>query len=190
MRRLMLVLLLGVAASAQSLVEHAAAAAGGSIGGVAGKKVGEGLAGIFNKVDVSAAKAAKSGASKTPLGEAADEFMEVGPGVPRSAPSVPPPPPLHRAAVRKVARTPAPVPAAPAAPAAPPPPAPQPTRDDLRKAETGMSRDALLQMGPPAVRITMFEDGHLLEIYRYMAEDTIVGVVRLIDGTVAAVQMP
>ncbi|HLH40238.1 MAG TPA: hypothetical protein VKX39_13900 [Bryobacteraceae bacterium] len=186
----MLVLLLGITGYAQSLVENAAAAAGGSVGGVAGKKVGEGLAGIFNKVDKTTAKAAKTRVSKAQLSDASDELMEVGPGVPRSAPSVPPPPPIHRAVVRKVARTPAPVPITPVVLAAPPPPPPQVTGDDLNKISTGMKRDALLQLGPPAVRITMFEDGHLLEIYRYMANETIVGVVRLIDGNVAAVQMP
>src|SRR5580658_7857229 len=49
----------------QSMIETAAAAAGGSVGGVAGKKVSDGLTSIFEKVDKSAAKAAKSGNSST-----------------------------------------------------------------------------------------------------------------------------
>jgi hypothetical protein len=53
-----------------------------------------------------------------------------------------------------------------------------------------MTRGEVLQLGPPTARITMFDDGHLLEIYRYQAKDTTIGVVRLVDGSVSAVQMP
>src|SRR5260370_22932849 len=59
MRELLLVILLGGSVWAQSLVEHAAAAGGGSVGGVAGKKVSDGITKIFNKVDKSTAKAAE-----------------------------------------------------------------------------------------------------------------------------------
>jgi hypothetical protein len=77
-----------------------------------------------------------------------------------------------------------------AAPVAPPPPVPEVTASDLKKVETGMKRSDVLQLGPPTARITMFDDGHLLEIYRYQAKDTTIGVVRLVDGSVSAVQMP
>lgn len=190
MRRLIIVLLLSTTGYAQSLVENAAAAAGGSVGGVAGKKVGEGLAGIFNKVDKVTSKAAKTAVSKS---ESDDALMEVGPGVPKSGPSVPPPPPIHHAPVRKVARTEVPAPPAVAiAVVAAPAPAPLPemTKDGLQKISRGMNRDSVLQLGTPAARITMSEDGHLVEIYRYMAKGFTIGAVRLIDGSVAAVQMP
>ena len=191
MHRLMIVILLATTGYAQSMLETAAAAAGGSVGGVAGKKLGEGLAGVLNKVDKTAASAAKASVSKS---ESSGALIEVGPGVPKAGPSVPPPPPIHRAAARKVARTSVPEPPA-AAPSAlvaliAPPPPPEVTRDDLRKISSGMHRDAVLDLGQPAVRITMFEDGHLLEIYRYMAKDITIGSIRLIDGSVATVQMP
>jgi hypothetical protein len=175
------------------MVESAAAAAGGSVGGVAGRKVGEGLANIFNKVDKSAAKAAKTDASKTSPIADPDPLMEVGPGKPRAESSVPPPPPVHHTAVHKAARVraheaaPAPVPAA--APVAPRP-LPEVSASDLKRVAAGMTRGEVLQLGPPTARITMFDDGHLLEIYRYQAKDTTIGVVRLVDGSVSAVQMP
>jgi hypothetical protein len=186
MRYTILVILLGGSVGAQSMIEHAAAAAGGSAGGVAGKKVSDGMTKIFNKVDKQAAKAAESG-TNTPL-------FEVGPGVPKAtaAESVPPPPPPHHAAVHKA--MPAPL-AAPPEPAAaviaplPPPPPPEATLDDLHRLTAGMNREDVLKFGPPASRITMFDDGHLVEIYRYMAKDETFGVVRLSDGAVYSVQV-
>jgi hypothetical protein len=200
------------------MVETAAAAAGGSVGGVAGKKVSEGLTSIFEKVDKATAKAAKSGATKgnssagaagsahrasthaasSPTrqgggttGAGADSnapLLEVGPGVPRvDGSNVPPPPLLRRASVRKV------VPAQdlpPAAIAPPPPPAPvapQITADDLKHVTSGMQRTEVLKLGEPTSRISMVDEGHLLEIYRYQSSDTTLGVVRLTDGAVSNV---
>jgi len=185
MRELLVVILLGGSVWAQSLVEHAAAAGGGSVGGVAGKKVSDGITKIFNKVDKSTAKAAE-GPKNAPL-------LEVGPGVPKAqGDSVPaPPPPARHAAVHK---TPAPAPVAPAPPAevvapVPPPPAPPVvTAEDIQKVSLGMQRGQLLKLGAPASRITMFDDGHLVEIYRYMTKDTTLGVVRLTDGSVSSIQ--
>src|SRR5271170_2918159 len=54
-------------AHGQSLVEGAAAAAGGSVGGIAGKKVSDGLTNIFEKIDKQTAKAAKTGDTKSAL---------------------------------------------------------------------------------------------------------------------------
>lgn len=62
------------------------------------------------------------------------------------------------------------------------------TADDLRKVTAGMNREQLLQLGSPAARITMDEDGHLIEIYQYSANGTSLGTVRLTDGTVSSVQ--
>jgi hypothetical protein len=47
----------------------------------------------------------------------------------------------------------------------------------------------VLKFGAPASRITMIDDGHLVEIYRYQARDTTFGVVRLSDGSVSSVQV-
>jgi hypothetical protein len=37
--------------------------------------------------------------------------------------------------------------------------------------------------------VTMFDDGHLVEIYRYQDRDVTLGVVRLSDGSVSSVQV-
>jgi hypothetical protein len=200
------------------MVETAAAAAGGSVGGVAGKKVSDGLTNIFEKVDKSTAKAAKSGETRGNSSGAAGSshrasshaassstrkggdtgtsagtdsnapLLEVGPGVPRpDGSNVPPPPPLRRASVRKA------VPAQdlPPPPIAPPPapvaPAPQMTADDLKQVTAGMQRKEVLKLGEPTSRISMVDEGHLLEIYRYQISDTTLGMVRLTDGAVSTV---
>jgi hypothetical protein len=199
-------------AHGQSMVETAAAAAGGSVGGVAGKKVSDGLSTIFEKVDKSTAKAAKSGnshgaSSPTRKGGGASNsggasrggdsgtyagsnapLLEVGPGVPRvDGSNVPPPPPLRRASARKAVSA----QDLPPPPIAPPPTpaisAPQITADDLSHVTSGMQRKDVLKLGEPTSRVSMFDEGHLLEIYRYQASDTTLGVVRLTDGAVSTV---
>jgi len=194
MRSAMLVIILGTFGYGQSLVEHAAAAAGGSVGGVAGKKVSDGLTKIFEKMDTTTAKAAKQGAVSKPKAADSDEapLFDVGPGVPKRDTFVPPPPPpaTKHAATHRPAPAPAREPVAVAAPVPPPPPPPEVTTADLRAFAAGMNRDEILKAGQPASRITMFDDGHLVEIYRYMAKDTTIGVVRLSDGRVSSVQMP
>lgn len=190
MRKIMLVILLGgVAVSAQSMLESAAAAAGGSAGGAAGKKVSEGITKIFNKVDQTAGKSAdevRDSGSSAPL-------LEVGPGVPkRDGSAVPPPPPVHHAAVhRPAAPAPAPAPAVEAPiPVPPPPPPPEVTAADLKQIAIGMRREDVLKLGEPSSRITMFEDDHLTEVFHYVSKDTNLGVVRLTDGAVSSVQRP
>lgn len=187
MRPKMLALLLAGAglAGAQSMTEFAAAAAGGSAGGVSGKKVSDGLSAIFNKVDQHAAAAAA--AKNEPL-------MKVGPGVPKpdqiDPDGVPAPPPVRQTALHK----------GPVAPsvreislATPPPPPPVVTTENLKQLSTGTSREEVLKIGQPSDRITMFDDGHLVEVYHYSAKDnsvfgsTPIGSVRLSDGVVSSV---
>jgi hypothetical protein len=194
MRSAMLVVLLGTFGWGQSMVETAAAAAGGSVGGVAGKKVSDGLTKIFEKIDKQTGKAAKQGSPTKAKPADSDEapLFEVGPGVPKGDTFVPPPPPPanRHVAVRKPPPAPAPPPPPVAAPVLPPPPPPEVTARDLSHFAAGMNREDILKVGAPAARITMFDDGHLVEIYRYMAKDNTIGVVRLSDGRVSTVQMP
>jgi len=199
MRSTILVILLSSVGWSQALVEHAAAAAGGSVGGVAGKKVSDGLTSIFGKIDKQTSKAAKgtapSAASNAPL-------LEVGPGVPKpntrasTAPTAPtatvagyppPPPPVrsatvHKAPAARVARV-----LPPAIPRIEPPESTPVTRDELRLVTMGMQRPDVLRLGIPAAKITMYDDGHLVEIYRYLSNDTAIGAVRLTDGAVSSV---
>ena len=48
--------------------------------------------------------------------------------------------------------------------------------------QPGMDRDEVRKIVSPAVHITMYDDGHLVEVYRYKE-----GVIRLSDGAVASV---
>jgi hypothetical protein len=186
MRRLlfMMPILVAAVASAQTMTEVGASAAGSAIGSAAGKKVSEGITAIFGKVDKATAKAAKP-AENAPM-------LEVGPGAPRVSGTVgesvpPPPPPAHRAAVKPAAveTTAEIVPS----PAPPPPPAPQVTAEDLRKVTNGMKRDELLKFGAPASRIMMSDDGHVFETFSYAQKDTSIGRVKLTDGAVSSVEV-
>jgi hypothetical protein len=188
MRSMIFVLCLGSLASGQAMLEHAAAAGGGSVGGVAGKKVSDGLTTIFGKVDKQMGAAAK-GATASSAAPSNAPLLEVGPGVPKqSSTAYPPPPPTLR---HVVARKAAPIPMVRVTPLSIPridPPEASPvTRDDLRAVATGMHRDELLRLGSPSAKISMYEDGRLLEIYRYVSSGTNLGTVRLLDGSVSNV---
>jgi hypothetical protein len=104
---------------------------------------------------------------------------------------VPPPPPIQHAVVRRPVEAPVkvePDPEPPPAPAVVPPPPPV-TIEDLRAVTTGTPREDVLKIGQPASRITMYDDGHLSETYRYSAGTAMLGVVRLSDGLVTAVEL-
>jgi len=51
-----------------------------------------------------------------------------------------------------------------------------------------MTRAQVLKLGQPSARISMFENGGLLEIFSYYIHDQALGEVRLSDGTVSSVQ--
>ena len=188
----MLLVVTGLAWS-QAIMDATAAIAGGSVGGAAGKKVNDGVSAIFQKVDATAVKAAKAEKpAKTAEKPSGSTVLEVGSGAVIKDHSLvpPPPPPVRRAAVVP----PPPPPARPALsvirqpiPTLPPPP--RATADDLKTLASGTARADVLKLGPPASRITMYDDGHLVEIYRYQSRDTTLGVVRLSDGTVSSVQL-
>jgi hypothetical protein len=199
MRRVVMsvLMLLGVAGLAwsQAMVEAAGAIAGGSVGGVAGKKVSDGISSVLQKVDATASKAAKTEKAPQAAVDKAKEgtVLQVGPaGVVKDHSLVPPPPPP----VRRAAVVPPPPPAPQGSnvirqtiPVLPPPPPPHVTTEDLKALAGGTSRGDVLKLGPPASRVTMYDDGHLVEIYRYQSRDTTLGVVRLSDGSVSNVQV-
>jgi hypothetical protein len=195
MRCLLLLACFAGAIQAQSMAEAAAAATGGVAGGVAGKQVSDGITAIFGKVDETAKKAAKPETTKPAVKTPAPQrsytgtaMMDVGPGVPRGVPDSVPPPPGSGGSHRK--RVPVAVAKAePVTPLLPPPPEFAVTREDLKKVYRGMNREDVLRLGPVSARITMFEEGHLVEMYRYQAQDTTVGRVVLTDGAVSSVEV-
>ena len=208
MRLILLSLMLGAVVWGQTMTEFGAAAAGGVTGGVAGKKVSDGLTNILDKIDQQTTAAAASPTPSKPA-VAAAPLLIVGPGVPAAgavsagpsidgtkpprvaraavAESVPPPPPLPHATVAmkpiEPIRTQQPVLMAVV------PPPPPVTIEDLSALSKGQSREEVMKLGQPASRITMDDDGHLLEIFRYMSQDATFGVVRLIDGAVSSVDL-
>ncbi len=211
------ILLIGAFASAQTMTEFGAAAAGGTAGSAAGKKVSDGITNIFGNVSQHTAAAA-SAPGKSKSAAAPAPVIEVGPGTeaggqarpassapavtakakkpaPKPAPKkevdhslVPPPPPVTASVQKKPAPEPIVHQLLPSAPVEPPPP-PTVTADDLRTVRAGESREDLLKLGSPASQITMYEDGHLLEIYSYRAKETLLGRVRLHDGAVDSVEI-
>ncbi len=215
MRHLLLAQLLGAASctgllNGQALTDFAAAATGSTAGVAAGKQINNAVNPVFGKMAKQMEKAAGT-ASAQPKQAAAPAasakgspapLLDIGPGVPKksaattraSVPSsggVPLPPPPERSA--PVVAPPAVQPivlSAPPAPApAPAPPAPRVTPDELKNLANGTSREELLKLGQPALRVTMFEDGHLLESYRYADRETAFGHVHLTDGVVSAVEL-
>jgi hypothetical protein len=194
MRRIFFVMPVLVAgfASAQTMTEVGASAAGSAIGSAAGKKVSDGITAIFGKVDKATGKAA----TRTPAEDnsKATPLLDVGPGVVKvsggGAPeSVPPPPPAagHRSVAKTTASEALPEIVPP--PPLPPPPPPQVTADDLKKVASGTSREELLKLGAPASRIMMDDEGHLVETFSYASKETSFGRVKLTDGAVSKVEV-
>jgi hypothetical protein len=61
------------------------------------------------------------------------------------------------------------------------------TAAELKAVAVGTNRQDLLKLGAPAARIMMYDDGHLVEIFRYLSGDSDLGVVKLSDGMVSSV---
>jgi len=194
MRILASFLLINAIAFGQTLTEFGAVAAGSAVGGASGKSVSNGINAIFGKVDQQTAKAAKTTKKEQ---EPQTEALKVAPGAPKADPGdvpLPPAPPAKRAA-------PAPVPVAQyvapkeatrfssfadVAPVLPPPPVMSP--EDLRTVSLGTTRADVLRLGPPSSKITMFEDGHVVEQYSYHQNGQKFGGLKLTDGVVSSVQ--
>jgi hypothetical protein len=185
MRSLLVVTLaLSSAAFGQTMVESGAiAGAGSSVAGPAGKSTAAGVGKIFGKLDDQTKKAAAPKPAPKPPVRTVTKKTE-----PDSVPEPPPAAPARRATAA-VAEAPSPRPAVQQlAPLPPPPPPPQATAADLKTVAPGTPRAELLKLGQPASKVTMFDSGHLLEIYHYTSKEATVGIVKLNDGTVASVQ--
>lgn len=197
MRYVFLALAVGVSLHGQAMTDAAAAAAGGIVGGAAGKKVSDGLTSVLGNVAKQTQQAAASAKPKAVVaapapvpGPAATPLIEVSPGVPTSGGVPLPPPAPHKGSY---VPPPPPPPVVAPEPPPPPPPAPEATAADLKNIVAGTHRDDVLKLGDPGSRLMMFDDGHLQEIYRYYSRGpngfTPIGVVRLVDGAVSAVEV-
>jgi hypothetical protein len=198
----------------QVLVEHSAAAAGGAMGAIAGKAVTQGLGSIGNPLD----KAAKTGKvkaepknsaprkdwsdggdanrSKTQATAGASDasFPVFGPatagaGMPASVGGVT----RRNRAVQPIATTltdestSAPL----FAPVPPPIPVHRASREEVVAIQPGTARgEVIAKLGPPASMVTIPDEGHLLETFKYVSGSSWVGTVRLDNGAVVKVDSP
>jgi hypothetical protein len=221
MRSLALTALLGsfVATTSlpgQSLTEHAAAAAGATIGTAAGKPLGTSLGRIFNEADKTAATAASPKTTKPaptrttpaapdPEHPATVVITATGPGVPAgggggeaaagggSGHST-----LlarHTSRRKEAPIEAAPVAAAPITSILEPvnalPVVKEPSAQDLAGIHVGFTANELhAALGTPESKVTIpDDDGHLLEICQYWAKGEPLGTVRLDNGRVVSIQM-
>jgi hypothetical protein len=180
-----------VAVEAQGLVSYGAAAATGSTAGTAaGAKLNKALDDVLGKTGKAAERAAKQGAPEAK-----------SPAKPKTKPaelihvSVAPVDSTRPAGAPSTTATPRPYVVAgevsplteiPAAVVAPPPIVA--TAETLATIQSGAKRDDLGKLGEPAYKMSVPEDGHLVEVYRYRAEGKDLGTVRLTDGVVTSVQ--
>lgn len=213
MRSLALSVLLGsfVAASlcGQSLTEHAAAAAGATIGTAAGKPLGTSLGKIFGDVDKNTSTAAtaktakpivvKSAVVAPPVaaehtatvvlapGASASEGGAGGGGGTAKVASV------HRLVRHKELPVESqPVEAAPLAPIVIAEPVfKEPNAQDVANIRVGASASEMRALlGVPESKVSIpDDDGHLLEICQYWAKGEQLGTIRLDNGRVVSVQV-
>ncbi|MGA3024486.1 MAG: hypothetical protein ABSF98_06940 [Bryobacteraceae bacterium] len=183
-------LLCGAALSGQALTDHAAAIAGASAGVAGGKVVSDALTKILQSASDTTGTAATQPpkpdtkpAKKAQTNPAGVPAMAAAPFSP--APSAPTPPAWRRPGEPR-----------PVLPVVQPSfsryesrePARQVTSAQLRSVASGASRaEVIASLGIPAARITMDDNGHLVEILEYTANGSRVGSVRCSDGRVESV---
>jgi len=184
----------------QSLTEHAAAAAGATIGTAAGKPLGTALGKIFGSMDQSTSKAAGTTKVVKPI--------ETKPTVTPSAPSAAP---LlsgsggsggsgsgggYSVSARRSGRRHElldqvqPQAFAPSIEAPIAPVVKEPTVEEIAAVQVGATSIELqAALGAPESRVSIpDDDGHLLEICQYWSKGQALGTVRLDNGRVVSVQ--
>jgi hypothetical protein len=185
-------------AQGQNILEHAAAAAGATIGTGAGKALSNGIDKVLGKAAETGSNAAKPVVRTAP-----PTTTPSTPGIQPStlSPSTPSTPTpsggsQHARSRRQAASADRdkPVFAAPEvqvpAPTAPAVVAPPPlTAEDFAKVKEGASRaDVLAALGVASSHVTIPDDGHLIEILSYSdANNRRVGSVRIDNGVVVTV---
>jgi hypothetical protein len=204
MRSLVPIALLGsfllvTGVQAQSLAEHAAAAAGATIGTAAGKPLSTALTNIFGHTDDAAKKAASAKVDTKIPPTRVVEPVPVLPGAPQAdVPALAPiggsSTPSRRGglAPRPAARQYASVNAAAnSAQVAYPqePPRKEPTAEELATVQVGATEQELVAaLGQPESKVTIPDDGHLVEICQYWSKGKQLGTVRLDNGQVVSVE--
>lgn len=188
---------------AQALSEHAAAAAGATIGTAAGKPVANALGGIFNNVDSTTATAAQTGAKATAVSPkaSANPAASVNHG---GAPGAFSPgfgdnggaaaEASTGGAVSRSRRRSAPVMASVAAAvrlAPTPAPVKEPSLEEVAGVKIGTTeKDLFAALGRPESHVSVpDDDGHLRESCQYWAGGKQLGTIRLDNGQVVKVEV-
>jgi hypothetical protein len=180
---------------AQSLAEHAAAASGATIGTAAGKPLSNAITKIFGQTDASAKKAASSPViTKSPdrpevvapvqlaPQSGGGELPSLGGG---SAPT------RHGgfSARRSAGEYAAVTPTAPISAYVPEPVRPEPTAEEFATIQVGASeQDMVTKLGQPESKVTIPDDGHMLQTCQYWSKGKQLGTVRLDNGQVVSVE--
>jgi hypothetical protein len=186
----------------QTLTEHAAAAAGATIGTAAGKPLGTALGKIFGSMDQSTSKAAGT----TKVVKPVEPKVEVT----TRAPSLPASPGSSGASVgsggggsiavsaghsgrrRELPAETEPQALAPGAeaPVVAVPVVKEPSVEEIAAIQVGATSNELqAALGAPESRVSIpDDDGHLLEICQYWSKGQPLGTVRLDNGRVVSVQ--
>lgn len=209
MRSFTIAALLGTAVACtlagQSLTEHAAAAAGGTIGTAAGKPLGTALGRIFGNVDNTSSKAAATAKPAKPVAQKPSAAAAAGKTEAKTehtvtlglAPSGGGNPggesggSSHRAARREREAIEAEAPIqTPAEPLVTQPVVREPTPQELDSVRVGTSSSELRSMlGTPESMVSIpDDDGHLRETLQYWANGEQIGTVHLDNGHVVSVQ--
>jgi len=185
-----------VAAEAQSLAEHAAAASGATIGTAAGKPLSTAITKIFGQTDTATKKAASAPITTKTHVKQEPEAAPLIPVAPQagggslpsmgggSAPS------RHGgfAPRRGSAEYAAITPPAPVAAYVEEPPRKEPTAEELASIKVGASEQELVTtLGQPESKVTIPDDGHLVQICQYWSKGKQLGTVRLDNGQVVNV---
>jgi len=199
--------LLAAGIQAQSLSEHAAAAAGATIGTAAGKPLSNAITKIFGSVDNDAKKAAatKANAPKVQTKESKESTPTPSMSTPTlggsstpsigstSSPSTAAAPGSSRRQRRDAASassetTTVSLPVV-SVPAVQEPARVEPTAEQFVSVKVGATaKEVLAVLGAPASRVTIPDEGHMLEICQYWAKGKQLGTIRLDNGQVVTVQ--
>lgn len=186
------VLIVSYGVQAQSLAEHTAAASGATIGTAAGKPLSDAITKIFGQVNSDAEKAARNPSkpltkpkSETPAAKIPDLGVSASSGpaasggrsasrhrAPHSESTASVPMPEQRFTIVPVE-----------------PPVKQATAEELALIQIGTTeKDLVAALGQPTSRITIPEEGHMLETYQYRANGKPLATIRLDNGQVVTIE--
>ena len=186
--------LLAAGVQAQSLAEHAAAASGATIGTAAGKPLSSAITKIFGQADSSTKKAANADTRPArildPEAPPKRQYAPQGGGtdpIPYAGESAAAPAPSRHGGFtpRPAGRQLASVNARPQVAYIPEPPPKEPTAEEFASVQVGVTAKELFStLGPPESKVTIPDDGHLLEICQYWSKGKQLGTIRVDNGQV------